>query len=127
MELLKDANQRELNKSLDEFENRITHPKVVAELVQKKNELRLRNNERALTEQEAIDEARAEIKTRFSGEIINSNTIVTALEKLKKEGRVSEKLPYDEFRQILIVEQEQFCPDEKPISAKEFFETIFPK
>lgn len=40
MSLLKEESQKQLKKSLEDFDNRITHPQVVAELVTKRNEQR---------------------------------------------------------------------------------------
>jgi hypothetical protein len=127
MRLLEEEKDRELKKRLVELDNQMTHPKALAELVKEKNEKRLKKNERALSESEAIEEARTDIKKLYSYEVINNNSIMTNLKKLKKEGRVHEDLKYDEFRQILINEQDQFCLEEETLSSKKFFAKVFPK
>jgi hypothetical protein len=116
-----------LEEALEKFDNQVTHSDVVEEITKIENERRLREYEPALSESEVVALKRRELIQSYDVEPRVYNYVAQALGYLKEKKRVDEKLEYDEFREILIANQDKFCEGNEPLNLRSVLKEIFPK
>lgn len=109
------------------FNNEITHRQVVEEMTREVNEQRLRQSRAALSEEEVVALKRAELIKRYNVKPHAKNTVTVALDYLKEKKRVAKNMEYEEFREILIANQDKFCEGNEARNFRSALKEIFPK